>query len=619
MFTGIRAFAQRAPEGETIQQQAIDVLLRTRIEIEQRSLLFTQGHLATLAGPAFALLLVALLLPYASPYALGAWWLLRVLIVTARLVLTARWRASLDPDAPVWGRRFLVLLAIDGFLWGLVGTWLIPNEMHDYAILVLTSLLGVGGFAAFVLQTRAIAILLFNVPLLVPAAVLQMLRGDLPALFAGIGMVLFVVLLGFEGWRSEQRIRELLRLRFMTDRISQERAQALALAQHHSLAKNQFLATMSHEMRTPLHGILGLARLLRGEDLAAGRPQARERLALIERSGEHLLALINDLLDLSKIEARQTLLVQEPVDLAALLDEIGGLMASSAREKNLRLVVDVSALRGGGGRVLGDPARLRQLLLNLLGNAIKFTARGEVGVAARNQDQLTVIEVRDTGIGIPADELPHIFEAFHQVDGSFARRFDGTGLGLTISRQLAQAMGGELSCSSTPGIGSVFSLRLPLPLVEAPAATPLRGAPAAAASRGQVLRGHVLLAEDNEVNALVARALLENAGLVVEVVPDGEAAVARCEQSPPDLVLMDCQMPVMDGFVATQHIRDQERLQQRPRMPIIALTANAYDSDRERCLAAGMDDHLAKPFREEELLALLRRWLPEAPGRLTAA
>ena len=589
---------------------ATDYSLQERVRVEQQAMLFSQGFSSTLAGVPFAVLLAwgvgsnAGLSGLASTVPLLIWLALRLVIVAARMVLRIARLRSTDADAPVWSARFVCLLAIDGFIWGLIGTWLLPLQTGAVVTLVLTALIGVAAVGVFVLQTRFTASLVFMVMTLVPPALWQLARLDEYGIYAGCGLLIFTALMLNTSKGAEVRLRELLRLRFDTDRIALERAEALALAQRHSEVKSQFLATMSHEMRTPLHGILGVARLLHA-DLPAGAAEASHRLALIEQSGEHLLELISDLLDFSKIEAGQLVLAREPLDLPALLDRSCAAMADSAREKHLTLQVRAGGLGPAPVWVMGDASRLRQVLLNLIGNAIKFTERGGVTVLARRSGERVTIEVQDSGIGVAEADRERIFDAFHQVENSFDRRFTGTGLGLTISRELARAMQGDLVCGSGAGPGATFTLTLTL----TPTAPP-QGAPQARDDGNAALRGTVLLAEDNEVNALVARAVLERAGLTVEVVSDGEAALARCTEShPPDLVLMDCQMPLMDGFEATRRIRAFESAQGRARMPVVALTANAYEADRERCLAAGMDDHLSKPFRATELRAALRRHL----------
>jgi two-component system, sensor histidine kinase len=594
-----------------------DLPLAERVRVEQQDMLFRQSFFSTLSGLPFALLLAWVLarrLPNESLGVIGTWLALRFLIVGARMALRLAHARSKRRGDPVWGVRFLWLLGIDGFLWGGLLTWVVPIGLPETNSVMITALVGVVAVAIFVLQTRLVAAAAFTLPLLLPVLgryALSATQGSVYGTYAAIGLVFFAVLMLASAHGAERRIRELLRLRFDTDRIAGERAQALALAQRHSEVKSQFLATMSHEMRTPLHGILGVARLLRA-DLPAGAP-ALQRLALIEHSGEHLLELISDLLDFSKIEAGQMVLASEALDLRALLERTVAVMTDSAGEKGLALRLDLTALDAGQSWVEGDVSRLRQVLLNLIGNAIKFTERGEVTLRARQDGERVTVEVHDSGIGIPEAEIERIFDAFHQIESTFDRRFTGTGLGLTISRELARAMHGDLVCRSRVGVGSTFTLTLHLPPASVPAPSPAQAGDASAA-----LRGLVLLAEDNEVNALVARSVLENAGLSVEVVGDGAAALARSKTAPlPDLVLMDCQMPVMDGFEATRRIRAFEEQVGRARLPIIALTANAYEVDRERCLAAGMDDHLPKPFRDRELTAVLQRHMA-LHGLLTA-
>ena len=419
-----------------------------------------------------------------------------------------------------------------------------------------------------------------------------------------VGMLAYLMLMALESRKAERRIRELLRLRFTTDRLAAERQQALELAERQSEVKGQFLATMSHEMRTPLHGILGIARLLREED---HHPAQRHRLALMERAGEHLLMLINDVLDFSKLEAGHVQLLPSVFDLAALVDDMAALAAASAAQQGLQLATDMALARPCW--VLGDAARLRQVLHNLLGNAVKFTRSGQVGLRVRRDAASGRADfiVSDTGIGIAPEDLARIFDAFQQLDGSFGRRYGGTGLGLTISRELAHAMGGDLVCESQPGEGSCFTLTLDLPTAE-PAEPELVQSPVALPQ----LTGRVLLAEDNPVNALVAEAALKRLGLDVEVVVDGASALVSFRARRPDVVLMDCQMPLMDGFEAVRLMRELERIDGRPRTAVVALTANALEGDRQRSLASGMDDHLAKPFREDQLAEVLQRHLKSA-------
>lgn len=575
--------------------------LAQRVQDAQTVMLYQRAQTSTLAGIGFALLACLGLQPYVDASLVWSWFVLRCGVSGVRMLLTQGFFRTPSSGGAAWRRWFELMLAVDGFTWGLAAIWFMPSGSPHVHTLQLTSVVGVAAIGMFVLQPSARASAFFLTSMLLPVAVHELLSGTRFGLFAGLGLLIFLALIMVEARRSEARIRELLTLRFTTDRIAEERAEALRLAQRQSSVKSQFLATMSHEMRTPLHGILGLTRMLRNE-----KPEKPdEQLQLVERAGEHLLTLINDILDFSKLEAGQVRLSPQVFDLAALIDDVASLSVPSAFQSGLSLTTRLHMPRPC--YVRGDPSRLRQVLHNLLGNAIKFTDTGAVTVVAKHRGSRARIAVHDTGVGISAEELPRIFDAFHQADSSFTRRYGGTGLGLTIARELARAMGGDLVCTSQQGRGSCFTVTVDLPTVPDPA--PI----VAQESLQQTpLHGRVLLAEDNPVNALVAEAALKNLGLTVELVEDGLQAVASFRASPPDLVLLDCQMPVMDGFEAVRRIREHEGEQGLPRTPVVALTANALQGDREHSLAAGMDDHLAKPFRDEELRAVLRRHLVPA-------
>jgi len=574
--------------------------LDRRVAEARTELLYRRSQMVNWAGAGFALLLSVGLLPYVSSRGVWTWFALRLLISTGRLWLNLRYRASPDKANPFWDHAFVVCLGVDGVAWALIGLWVIPLDIPTISVLMLTSIVGVASVGIFVLQSSFRASATFVVSLLAPLVVLALWMGDRSGRFIGAGLTVYLVLLLIETRVAEGRIRELLRLRFWTDRIAEERAEALRLAQRQSIVKDQFLATMSHEMRTPLHGILGLTRALREK-----QPDTAQ-LALVERAGEHLLTLINDALDFSKLEAGQVRLVPQTFDLAALVDDVVSLSMLPASEAGLLLETRHHLPRPC--LVVGDPARLRQILHNLVGNAVKFTETGRITVVVQHNADVgrARIAVHDTGVGIAPEHLSVIFDAFQQADGSFTRRFAGTGLGLTIARELARAMGGDLLVTSQVGQGSVFTLKLdlPRPVVD----VPVGEAPPAPPPRA--LGGRVLLAEDNPVNALVAEALLRKLGIDVTVVEDGEKAVEAFRTGRPDLVLLDCQMPVVDGLEAARRIRALEAAEGWPRTPMVALTANAFEGDRADSLAAGMDDHLAKPFKDDDLARVLATYLP---------
>ncbi|GAB4398680.1 MAG: hypothetical protein OHK0048_10750 [Rhodoferax sp.] len=394
-----------------------------------------------------------------------------------------------------------------------------------------------------------------------------------------------------------------------------ELVRATEEAQAANTAKRRFLATMSHEIRTPMNGILGMAQLL----LAPNLPEAQrlDYAKTIVSSGESLLGLLNDILDLSKIEAAKLQLELAPFDAAQLIQECQALFTGAARNKQLTL----NAHWEGPPRqcYLSDAHRLHQMLSNLLGNAIKFTTQGQIDLVGRELERqgtqaLLEFAVRDTGIGIPADKLGLLFKPFSQTDTSTTRQFGGTGLGLSILRSLAEMLGGQAGVESEPAKGSRFWFRIRAQCVDATPETALDlNLDAAVQDQDDiVLRGHVLVVEDNLVNCLVIEGLLTQLGLGVSLANNGQEALDRLRQGESaDLILMDVQMPVMDGYAATAAIRQWERENARRPTPIIALTADAFEEDRKRCLHAGMDDFLTKPVALPALRTALGRWLAQ--------
>jgi signal transduction histidine kinase/ActR/RegA family two-component response regulator len=566
-----------------------------------------QSLAASLAASVFALL--------------GAWrlhneiaatWVID-LWVAAKLAVAA-WRARLawqsgrpgHAGGRAWRRTTAGWLALDGAVWGAAGCLTLWVSV-PLAALVAGALAAVSSAATFGLQASVRATAAYIVPLLTPTAVALALRGDDVGWIGSPGLLVLMALQLATAMRSDRRQVESTRLAQRAQALAQEKEEALKLALRQSAVKTQFLANISHELRTPLHGILGIARLLRLDRLDAA---AAHRVELIESSGIHLLALINDLLDISRVEAGQFLMRTEPFELGAQIDHVAGVYAMRAQDKGL--VFEVSNHVAAPFWVSGDPARFRQVLHNLLGNAIKFTERGFVHLSVdRGPGESEVIcLVSDSGLGIPEDEQAHIFEAFRQAGPAPLQPRDGTGLGLTIARDIARAMGGDIALQSTFGVGTSLRFVARLPAAAAPGQT-VAAAPAAAVAGGTPRGRSALLVEDDDVNAIIAGAYLERFGVAVERARNGHEAIelALRPDTRPHVVLMDCRMPLMDGYEATRRIRAAEQSHGLPRVPVIALTATAGDDDRRQCLDAGMDDFLAKPYSGEQLVALVNLWL----------
>jgi len=415
-----------------------------------------------------------------------------------------------------------------------------------------------------------------------------------------------------------ERDRQLADQRDHLEDTVQERTQALSVAKEAaeaaSRAKSTFLSNMSHELRTPMNAIIGMTYMLKRQN---ADPLQVDKLGKIDNAANHLLQLLNDVLDLSKIDAERMTLEQTAFSIPELAADVASLLTPRAESARLRFILDVDS-RLKGLRLLGDPLRLQQVLLNLAGNAIKFTERGEVRIVARvvEDDEKAVhieLSVRDTGIGIAPEAIGRIFNPFEQADGSTTRKYGGTGLGLPICQRLVRLMGGEIQVVSTPGAGSEFTFTVRLQRAEPLHAPTVEahndGVEAEKRLKTEFGKSRILVAEDDWVNQEVALELLrETLGFAVDIAPDGAQALEMALQHRYDLILMDMQMPELDGLGATQAIRE---IPDYADVPIIAMTANAFAEDRARCMDAGMNDFIAKPVDPDNLFMIMLRWLKE--------
>ncbi len=593
----------------TASPPGIDPAIEQRVHGELTRLLYRSAGFGLFSNFVLATVLVLAVGQY-FPFRLNAQWYGAIIgISLLRLALNIAFKRCHPALENLWRWRlaFLLGVAAAGITWGIAG-WLYFESPGNFTrMLLMLILAGMNAGAARSLAPALASYWIYLIATFVPILLRFFAANEPGSGILALITITYALFLLNTAKLHHADLRRLYRLIFENEDLVGTLSLAKHKAETANKAKGDFLATMSHEIRTPMNGVIGMLQLLRDSPLSNDQ---KSQVDIASSSADTLLRLLNEILDLSKIESGKIEFERLPFRPCLALREITTLLTPRATEKKLSLTLTLP--QNESFQVYGDIVRLKQVLLNLTGNAIKFTEHGRIDLTLEilNHSEQTVtlrFLVRDTGIGIDEQTQAKLFQAFTQGDSSTTRRFGGSGLGLSISQQLVNQMGGHIAVRSEAAHGSEFAFEVTYPT--APDFLPT--APTPVISEHRKLSGRVLVAEDDAINKRVIQLMLGRLGLQPVVVTNGAEALAAVQTETWDVVIMDCQMPTMDGFEATRRIRD---FLQGARLPIIALTANAMAEDRTACLAAGMDDFLAKPVRQEELRITLAKWLPSMPA-----